>query len=105
MSIEKLAGPNRQRLQGKWLTTKEGVVPDDVCKIIDHLVREHLVKVATRDGGWTTLYHDPLQSAYWELSYPESEMHGGGPPTLTRLSPGDVTTLYGIEPEASLAAR
>jgi Immunity protein 27 len=100
MSTDKPEGSSPERLQGKWLTTRDGIVPDDVCRIVDHLVREHLVKVATRDEGWVTLFRDPLQSTYWELSYPDSEMQGGGPPTLTRLSPDEVKALYEVRPDA-----
>jgi len=33
----------------------------------------------------------------WELAYPHTEMHGGGPPVLTRLSLEQVQTLYDRE--------
>jgi len=54
-----------------------------VCDRIELLVSQHLTKVA--GGGWETLYQDPDDGRYWELTYPQGEMHGGGPPRLTYL--------------------
>ncbi|MBW3622692.1 MAG: hypothetical protein KY468_04705 [Armatimonadetes bacterium] len=48
-------------------------------RIVSHLLRDHLIKVAQREGGWVQLYVDPATGLYWELSYPYGEMHGGGP--------------------------
>ncbi len=43
------------------------------------------VKVDLRCGAWLTLYRHLETGHFWELSYPQSEMHGGGPMLLSRL--------------------
>ncbi len=37
-------------------------------------------------SGWDILYIDPITNSLWELSYPDSEMQGGGPPSLIYIS-------------------
>jgi len=44
-----------------------------------------LAKVAITESGWETLYRDPRDLRLWELTYPQSEMHRGGPPMLRCL--------------------
>ena len=45
-----------------------------------------LIMVATSDDGWTTLYQHRTTGIFWELSYPQSEMHGGGSQQLRELA-------------------
>lgn len=45
-----------------------------------------LVEISTSDDGWRILYEQPDTHALWELSYPASEMHGGGPRQLRQLA-------------------
>ena len=49
-------------------------------------------KIGQDETAWHTLYYHADQDAYWELRYPQGEMHGGGPPELAR-----VTDTKGIE--------
>ncbi len=78
---------------------KDGKVTESQeCRIIQHLLKEHLIKVGEREGGWTKLYWDPLTDSYWEHSYPQGEMQGGGPPALTLLTDEEIETLYGSKP-------
>jgi len=53
---------------------------------IQQLVSQHLQRVTAADGGWSVLFRDPQDGRYWELTYPRSEMHGGGPARLAELS-------------------
>lgn len=53
---------------------------------IDAMLRDELVKVRDEDGGWTTLYRHKTTGTFWKLTYPNSEMHGGGPRQLIELS-------------------
>jgi hypothetical protein len=69
-------------------------VDGKTCQFIQQLIWNRFVHVDQREGGWTLLYHDPSDGTYWEYTYPHSEMHGGGPPVLTRLSVEEVRTLY-----------
>jgi hypothetical protein len=75
---------------GKW------IVDGRSCELIQRLIGRRFIHVDQREDGWTKLYQDPVDDAYWELSYPHSEMHGGGPPALTKLSTGQVRTLYAL---------
>lgn len=78
--------PNEKLLTGKWLLSNGRVVADDTCHRIMYLVNEHLKKVATSQGGWDTLYMDPTDGRLWELTFPDSGLHGGGPPQLRNLT-------------------
>jgi hypothetical protein len=49
---------------------------------IRRLVETELQHIASSRDGWDRLYRDALDGRFWELSYPKSEMHGGGPPLL-----------------------
>ena len=60
------------------------------------LISNRFIRVDQRGDGWTRLYQDPADGAYWELSYPHPEMDGGGPPMLTRLSVEQVQSLYDL---------
>jgi hypothetical protein len=79
-------------LVGKWLP---GAVADATCLEIQRRLSEDLEKVADREGGWTTLYRDRGSLGLWELSYPESHLHGGGPPKLEPLTRDEAIKRYG----------
>lgn len=83
---------------GKWLKVSGKVRGDQACRIIAHLVENHLILVGEREGAWTKLYLDPMTGRYWEHTYPQSYMHGAGPPALTSISKERVQELYGRVP-------
>jgi hypothetical protein len=86
--------PDEADLVGKWVSVNGKVVNDETCERIHLLIRDRYVeKVA--GGGWDTLYRDLNDGRYWELTYPQGEMHGGGPPRLTFLSMKQVREKYG----------
>ena len=87
--------PTETVLEGRWVTVGGNVRADDVALRIERLTQSHLKFVESRKGGWTKLYRDPADGRFWELSYPSSHMHGGGPPRLEALSPEIVTIRYG----------
>lgn len=86
---------NETRLTGKWLLSEGRMVEDETCKRITKLVNEYLVKLGDDPSGWETLYRDPNDGRFWELTYPQSEMHGGGPPELRYLSQDEAAQKYG----------
>ena len=47
------------------------------------------------EGGWSKLYRDPSDGRLWELTFPNSEWHGGGPPCLTCISREKADGKYG----------
>ena len=73
-------------LRGSWKFDGKKVLKDSVCERIEYLISNYLKKVASDSSGWNTLYQDPQDNRYWELIYPNSELHGGGPPSLINLS-------------------
>ena len=76
--------PKESELRGSWIVTAaaHGVMEDPTCQRIRALVANTLQLVAISSDGWRKLFRDPVDQRYWELSYPQSEMHGGGPPML-----------------------
>lgn len=84
--MNKLITPHENQLIGKWELTENGVITDAVTRRIEFLIENELVEIARSDDGWSVLYKDNSDGRYWELSFPESGSHGGGPPTLTNLS-------------------
>ena len=81
-------------ITGEWVWKGDRMVIDDQCQRIGALVNDKLVEVTTPDGGWTTLFVDPDSRQLWERTYPRSEMHGGGPPALTRLTLQEAQTKF-----------
>jgi hypothetical protein len=78
--------PNEIELRGNWKIENALMSPDTICKRIETLISSYLIKISEDESGWNKLFQDPEDKRYWELSYPESEMHGGGPSLLRNLS-------------------
>jgi len=80
--------PNEQILTGRWLVEDGHARGDTVCERIAWLIAHHLQKVADspESGAWETLFRAPDDGRYWELTYPQSGTHGGGPPQLKCVS-------------------
>ena len=92
--------PTENRITGKWEFTNGKMIADENCSRIQLLTKELLKKVGTDESGWQTLYFNPEDESYWELSYPNSEHHGGGPPELTRIAKSDeLANRYNINSE------
>jgi len=84
-------------IEGKWiLDSHNKVVGDDACRRVHDLKLNYLLKLATDESGWDILYKDPADGRFWELIYPQSEMHGGGPPTLRNLTQAETKQKYGV---------
>ncbi len=81
-------------LNGKWLFENGKVVGDETEERIWELVENRFTRLADRDGGWVILYRDPADRSLWELSFPQSGLHGGGPARLIRLTEDQVRDLY-----------
>ena len=85
---------NETSLVGRWVSRGSAQNADAVCVRIASLLREQLVELGTSSDGWSTLYRDLADGRYWELTYPESHLHGGGPPALHCLTPVEVQARY-----------
>ena len=88
--------PDETDLVGKWVKDGNRIVADQVELRIGELIGHELKKIAVNPdaGGWEVLFRDPHDGRYWELTYPQSEMHGGGPKRLTSLSPTAACAKY-----------
>jgi hypothetical protein len=80
-------------IEGKWIFDGKQVVGDAECNQIEALLPT-LTLVGSRDGGWTRLYRGAVAGVYWQLTYPQSDMHGGGPPRLESYSVDEVRLNY-----------
>ena len=88
-------GPEETHLVGRWIVVGGGTQSDATAKRIESLVRDRLVRVGVTADGWDTLYRDPADGRLWEHVYPQSSLHGGGPPSLVVISASDATQKYG----------
>jgi hypothetical protein len=89
-----LLRPDEHDLVGQSLDIGGRIEGDAVTDRIRALVHEHLVRLASSADGWDTLYRDPGDGRLWELTYPHSEWHGGGPPRLRQLEAPETRRKY-----------
>ena len=85
-------------IKGRWIRKENKVEGDESCRLIKHLITDHFKKVTERESGWAILYQNPLDGSYWELTYPQGELQGGGPPQLEKLSIEEVSKRYNAVP-------
>jgi hypothetical protein len=64
-----------------------------ISRRIYQLENNYLEKII--DKGWEVLYKDPKDNRFWELTYPNSDMQGGGPPLLKNIDKDMVLSKYG----------
>lgn len=81
-------------LIGSWKIVNGNVVSDEVCQRIENLIDNYLKKVSTEKTGWEILYQDKNDNRYWLLTFPKSDWHGGGPPTLKMLTEVEVSEKF-----------
>jgi hypothetical protein len=86
-------GPKETELVGRWENIDGSVRGDFVADRINELIRVYLTPVVI-ENGWERLYRDPADLRLWDLTYPQGEMHGGGPPMLTLLSLEEARKKY-----------
>ncbi len=87
--------PDEGDLRGDWLVQKDrSVLPDATEQRIEWLTKQTLQLLAKDPSGWETLYRDPRDGRLWELKYPQSEMHGGGPRRLLVVPRDEAAAKY-----------
>lgn len=69
---------------GKWVFKDGKVVADSNCELIKSIIKNDLSETGISEEGWIKLYQH-TNGSIWELTYPESHLHGGGPPKLKRI--------------------
>lgn len=82
-------------LIGKLNFVDGQIIGDEACERIEYLASNVLKEVGRDATGWDILYRDPQDNRYWELIYPQSHMHGGGPPQLRCLPLVEAKVKYG----------
>jgi hypothetical protein len=87
--------PDERRIVGGWVEHDGARTLDDVDRRIFWLVSRRLVPRAIAQGGWQQLYQDPRDGRYWELTFPEGSLHGGGPRLLTCIDEERAREKYG----------
>ena len=93
MSVPKIAKDERE-IRCKWHVVGGRVQGDEGCQRIDELTSGYLRKLEADPSGWEMLFVDPEDGRYWELTYPESALHGGGPPLLRNLTREEARSKY-----------
>jgi hypothetical protein len=86
---------HEQVIRGEWITKEGKVQGDETCLRIEALIADHLKPLGRDASGWDHLYLDSDDGRYWELTYPESELHGGGPPCLICIPEKEARAKYG----------
>ena len=71
-------GPDERTLDGAWTDAGAGGVHDEVDQRIFWLVSRRLTLLGVAEGGWRQLYRDPRDGRFWELTFPQGSLHGGG---------------------------
>jgi hypothetical protein len=72
-------------LREVWIMAGAHIVAGGDSETINDWLATKLEKITTEKSGWVTLYRNRESGEFWEMSYPNSEMHGGGPRLLTCL--------------------
>lgn len=85
-------GPDERQLTGQWTP---GGVADAVDERIFWLVTKRLLPKGRSADGWDALFVDPRDGRFWELTFPQGSLFGGGPRQLTSMSPALADEKYG----------
>jgi hypothetical protein len=68
---------------------------DSTEQRIQALIDHQLERIATATGDGQPHIATPPDGRNWELTYPHSEMQGGGPARLAVISPAEAEDRYG----------
>lgn len=64
---------------------KEGeILADSNCQLIESMIESDLTVIESSEDGWTKRFKGK-DGKICELTYPESYIHGGGPPKLVQI--------------------
>jgi Immunity protein 27 len=81
-------------LIGSWELVSGVMKQDSVSDRIQWLTDSCLIQESVDGENWSALYIDPEDGRHWELSYPQSHLQGGGPPTLKVIAADSVKQGY-----------
>lgn len=83
-------------LKGALIKHLNSIEYDDVSNRIFSLVENYLIEVEVDCSGWYKLFKDPRDGRYWEYFFSNSELQGGGAPTLKYLLKEEAITKYNL---------
>ncbi|MVZ65370.1 hypothetical protein GQF61_05845 [Sphingobacterium sp. DK4209] len=83
-------------LKGTLINLLNSIEYDDVSNRIFFLVENYLIEINVDSSGWNRLYKDPRDGRYWELFFSNSELQGGGAPTLRYLIKEEAIMKYNL---------
>ena len=88
--------PSETEIIGACIFVDGEVRADEACRRIEWLTTEYLIRVANsvKWGDWETLFQDPRDGRYWERTFPQGQMQGGGPPRLKVLGRSEAQSKY-----------
>ncbi|MBC7556289.1 MAG: hypothetical protein H7195_04935 [Chryseobacterium sp.] len=84
------------KLIGNWIFDNEKIITDPVSERINYLIKNYLIKIKTDESGWDILYQDIEDKRYWELIFSQSNLQGGGPPSLLSIDETIAKKKYNI---------
>ena len=89
-------GTDERELLGAWSEHVAGRTLNAVDRRIFWLVTRRLIARGQAHQGWEQLYQDPRDGRFWELTFPEGSLHGGGPRRLTCIDEDRAREKYGV---------
>ena len=96
MSAHPDLGADERRLVGGWVEHDGSRTLDQVDRRIFWLVTRRLIARGQTHQGWEQLYQDPRDGRFWELTFPEGSLHGGGPRRLACIEEEAAREKYGL---------
>jgi hypothetical protein len=88
--------PDEHLLTGRWIMADGRIEADETAQRIEALTADVLSWLADSSDGWSSLHLDGRDGRIWELTYAQSEMHGGGPPSLAEVTRADAANRYRV---------
>jgi hypothetical protein len=56
---------------------------------------QNLVQLKVDDVSWKVLWENPQTGEFWKEYFPQSEVHGGGPPEFLKISEQQARQEFG----------
>ncbi len=87
---------DEKELAGNWITDGDEIISDVTTERIEWIIANQFMQIAVSKeyGAWETLFRDRKSEKYWERTYPQSHLHGGGPPMLRRIPKAEAMAKY-----------
>ena len=76
--------PSEHEIVGSFIERGSDVISDAACNRINWLIENSFTEIAFLN--WQAIYRDDFDGRYWLLDYPQSHLHGGGPPSIKCIS-------------------